>query len=110
MDLILLDAYTQYGKRTAPISNYIEEIFVDGSYFGMESGKSCYLPIFQHLMDTTEDKTYKNQMWVGRQFLKNDVIVFDNTPYYEQEVFQYPQIGIGKKRTANQKFLEKQED
>jgi len=61
-------------------------------------------------MDTTADKTYENQMWVGRQFLKNYVIVFDNTPYYEQEVFQYPQIGIGKKRATTQNFLEKQED
>ena len=49
-------------------------------------------------------------MWVGRQFFKNDVIVFDNTPYYEQEVFKYPQVGLGKKKKTNQNISEKKEE
>ena len=66
MEIILIDPFDRF--QTAPISNLIEDLFIDGSYFGMIYGSYCYLPIFQHLLDVDGDETYKFDYWVGQQF------------------------------------------
>ena len=52
--MILIDPMDRF--VTAPISNNIEDIFVDGSNFGMEYGKYCYLSVFQHQLDNLDNK------------------------------------------------------
>ena len=42
--MILNDPFEE--NVSAPILNNIEDVFVDGSNFGMDYGKYCYLSVF----------------------------------------------------------------
>lgn len=50
--------------------------FIDGSNFGYEADKYCYIPIFRSQLEDSDANTW----FIGSLFLDEHVLIFDSEP------------------------------